>query len=76
MRCVKDCYFLSYIRMENKIGELLYKGYYCELYDKRLKREIKTNEKTSNGTLFEIIRCEECENHETMYYNDKMKRMI
>ena len=79
MKCVKDCYFKVYIRTENRAEEILYKGYYCELYEKRLeKRQIGTTEH-GNVHLFEIVRCKECENHETLYYSKKMnifKRMV
>ena len=64
MKCVKDCYFKAYVRTENKEADVLYKGWYCELYDKRLETD---------------SRCKECENHETLYYNTKMnvfKRMV
>ena len=64
MECVKDCYFKANVRTENKDGELLYRGFYCELYDKRIEED---------------VRCKECENHETLFYSKKMnvfKRMV
>jgi len=79
MKCVKDCYFNMYVRTENKDGDILYSGFFCELYDKRLEKKqigIKFN---GNVQLFEIVRCKECENHETLCYNTKMnvyKRMV
>lgn len=57
MKCIKDCYFQEYIKTYNKNDEIIYKGYYCELYDKRLE----INEDI-------IVRCEECERHETIYH--------
>ena len=65
MECVKNCYFKANVRTENNAGELLYKGFFCELYEKRL----------------DVLdqRCKECENHETLYYSKKMniyKRMV
>ena len=78
MKCVKDCYFKTYVRTENKDGDVLYKGYYCELYDKRLESALILFQRMELDE-FVAIRCKECENHETLYYNTKMnvfKRMV
>lgn len=77
MRCVKDCYFKNYVRTENKDGKILYRGWYCELYEKRLASKVKSG--IPVGNVMQVDRCKECENHETLYYNDKMnvfKRMV
>ena len=77
MKCVKDCYFKAYVRTENKEADVLYKGWYCELYNKRLETEVKIAQPV--GRFVFTIRCKECENHETLYYNTKMnvfKRMV
>ncbi|MCK5343680.1 MAG: hypothetical protein KAR20_09760 [Candidatus Heimdallarchaeota archaeon] len=65
MECVKDCYFKASVRTENKDGEVLYRGFFCELYEKRLVEK--------------DVRCIECENHETLFYSKKMnvfRRMV
>ena len=70
MKCVKDCYFKVYVRRENQAGDILDKGFYCDLYNRKLER--RQIDDRGNTQLFEIVRCKECENGETLYYNKKM----